>query len=87
MASRRRDVTVMFTDIVGFTPQAEDLPEQETADMLNHHFALLGACIEHDAGRDRQVYRRLRDGGVGRPLARWRTMPTMRSMPRSRWRA
>ncbi len=50
VASRRRIVTVMFTDIVGFTPQAEDLPEQETADMLNHHFALLGACIENDQG-------------------------------------
>lgn len=50
VASRRRNVTVMFTDIVGFTPQAEDLPEQETADMLNHHFALLGACIDQDQG-------------------------------------
>lgn len=50
VASRRRNVTVMFTDIVGFTPQAEDLREQETADMLNHHFALLGACIDQDQG-------------------------------------
>ena len=50
VVSRRRDVTVMFTDIVGFTPQAEDLAEQATADMLNHHFALLGACIDQDEG-------------------------------------
>ena len=50
VASRRRDVTVMFTDIVEFTPQAEDLPEQDTAEMLNHHFALLGACIDRDQG-------------------------------------
>jgi adenylate cyclase len=50
VVSRRRTVTVMFTDIVGFTPQAEDLPEQETADLLNHHFALLGACIDRDQG-------------------------------------
>lgn len=48
--SRRRDVTVMFSDIVEFTPQAENLPEQETADLLNHHFALLGACIDHEHG-------------------------------------
>jgi adenylate cyclase len=40
----------MFTDIVEFTPQAEDLPEQETADLLNHHFALLGACIDKTGG-------------------------------------
>jgi len=50
VASRRRNVTVMFTDIVGFTPQAEGLTEQETAELLNHHFALLGACIEHEEG-------------------------------------
>ena len=37
--SRRRDVTVMFSDIVEFTPHAEELPVQETADLLNHHFA------------------------------------------------
>ncbi len=48
--SRRRNVTVMFSDIVEFTPQAEDLPEQQTADLLNHHFALLGACIDHEQG-------------------------------------
>jgi len=47
VASRRRTLTVMFTDIVEFTTQAEDLPEDETAQLLNHHFALLGACIEH----------------------------------------
>lgn len=50
VASRRVNLTVMFTDIVEFTPQAEDLPEHETAELLNHHFALLGACIEHEHG-------------------------------------
>jgi adenylate cyclase len=50
VASRRTEVTVMFTDIAGFTPQAEHLPEHETAALLNHHFALLGACIEAENG-------------------------------------
>lgn len=50
VTSRRTDLTVMFTDIAGFTPQAEHLPEHETAALLNHHFALLGACIEHEHG-------------------------------------
>lgn len=50
VVSRRALLTVMFTDIVEFTPQAEDLPEAETADLLNHHFALLGACIEREHG-------------------------------------
>lgn len=48
--SRRRDVTVMFTDIVEFTPQAEGLAEHDTAELLNHHFALVGACIDHEQG-------------------------------------
>ncbi|UYN94430.1 MAG: hypothetical protein KIT25_20730 [Enhydrobacter sp.] len=50
IVSRRRQVTVMFTDIVEFTPQAEDLPEQETAELLNQHFALVGTCIENEHG-------------------------------------
>lgn len=50
VVSRRTDLTVMFTDIVSFTPQAEHLPEDETAALLNHHFALLGACIEREGG-------------------------------------
>jgi class 3 adenylate cyclase len=50
VVSRRTSLTVMFTDIAGFTPQAEHLPEHETAALLNHHFALLGACIDHENG-------------------------------------
>ena len=59
----------MFTDIVEFTPQAEDLPEQETAELLNHHFALLGACIEHEHGVIDKYIGDFGDGGVGRPVA------------------
>ena len=50
ITSRGRTVSVMFTEIVEFTPQAEGLPDHETAELLNHHFALLGACIEHEHG-------------------------------------
>ena len=50
LRSKRRDVTVMFTDIVGFTMAAEDLPEDETAAFLNEHFALLATCIEMEGG-------------------------------------
>jgi class 3 adenylate cyclase len=50
VVSRRTNLTVMFTDIVSFTPQAEHLPEHETAALLNHHFALIGACIERENG-------------------------------------
>ncbi|MGE0659418.1 MAG: adenylate/guanylate cyclase domain-containing protein [Reyranellaceae bacterium] len=50
LQSKRREVTIMFTDIVGFTMEAEDLPEAETAEFLNEHFALLAACIEDHGG-------------------------------------
>lgn len=50
MVSRRRQVTVMFTDIVGFTPMAEQLGEKETAELLNEHFALLAHFIEAEGG-------------------------------------
>jgi class 3 adenylate cyclase len=50
VVSRRTDLAVMFTDIVSFTQQAEHLPEDQTAELLNHHFALIGACIEQEGG-------------------------------------
>ena len=49
-ASTERELTVLFTDIVGFTTTAETLPAAETADLLNRHFALLGACVNAEEG-------------------------------------
>jgi adenylate cyclase len=40
---RRRRVTVFFLDVAGFTPIAENLPAEETAEILH---ALLNACTE-----------------------------------------
>jgi len=48
--SETRDVTVMFTDIVGFTPQAENMSSEAVAQMLNHHFELVTSCIEAEGG-------------------------------------
>ncbi|MEH6475327.1 MAG: adenylate/guanylate cyclase domain-containing protein [Sneathiella sp.] len=48
--SETRSVTVMFTDIVGFTPLAEKMTSEQVADMLNHHFELLTQCIEAEGG-------------------------------------
>ena len=50
LASEEREVTVMFTDIAGFTTLAEGLPPAETAAFLNHHFALVTACVEAEGG-------------------------------------
>ncbi|WP_341704194.1 adenylate/guanylate cyclase domain-containing protein [Ferrovibrio sp.] len=48
--SKHREVTVIFTDLVGFTAMSEQLSAQETADLLNEHFALVTACIEAEGG-------------------------------------
>ena len=48
--SVEREVTVLFTDIQGFTASVEDLPAAETAALLNHHFGLLAASVESEGG-------------------------------------
>ncbi len=48
--SVQRDVTVLFTDIVGFTALSEKMDVQQTAALLNDHFADVGACIEAEGG-------------------------------------
>ncbi len=50
IASGERELTVLFTDIVGFTTMSERLPAGEVAEFLNQHFALLGACVEEQGG-------------------------------------
>ena len=48
--SQERMVTVMFTDISGFTGRSEKWSAQQTADFLNTHFDLLAAEIEATGG-------------------------------------
>lgn len=50
LPSENREVTVLFTDIAGFTARTEQLGARETADFLNHHFGMLIACIEAEGG-------------------------------------
>ena len=50
IASETREVTILFTDIVGFTGRTEQLGAQQTADFLNQHFALVSHCIEAEGG-------------------------------------
>jgi len=50
VGSEERQVTVMFTDIRGFSALAEDLGAAETAALLNSHFTLLSSCIEAEGG-------------------------------------
>ncbi len=48
--ARSAEVTVLFTDIVGFTSQTEWMPAEKTGAMLNEHFTLLGRAITHQQG-------------------------------------
>ena len=48
--SQERDLTVMFTDIVGYTTMSEGLSASETAAFLNEHFGILARCIEAEGG-------------------------------------
>lgn len=48
--SREAELTVLFTDIAGFTEISERLPASETVRLLNRHFEILVACIEAEDG-------------------------------------
>ncbi len=50
MSSDARNVTVMFTDIAGFSKMSESVPAAEIAAFLNEHFAIIAACIEAEDG-------------------------------------
>ena len=48
--SDEMELTVMFTDIFGFTAMSESLPASTTAELLNQHFTVLNRCIEETGG-------------------------------------
>lgn len=48
--STEREITILFTDIAGFSSLAEDLTAEQTASLLNAHFELLANCIEAEGG-------------------------------------
>jgi class 3 adenylate cyclase len=48
--SEEREVTVLFTDLVGFTRLSENRPARETAELLNEHFSLIEKCIADERG-------------------------------------
>lgn len=50
VVSEEREMTVMFTDIIGFSGLAEHRSAAETAALLNRHFALISACVEREGG-------------------------------------
>ncbi|MCY4229190.1 MAG: adenylate/guanylate cyclase domain-containing protein [Gammaproteobacteria bacterium] len=49
-ASAEREVTVMFTDITGFSSVAENLSAPDVAALVNRHFEIVAGCIEAEDG-------------------------------------
>lgn len=50
VVSEEREITVMFTDLAGFTAMSEAMPAGDVAALLNEHFALVGTCVEAQGG-------------------------------------
>ncbi len=48
--SEERTLTVMFTDIAGFTSTCENMSAPQVAAFINSHLSLLGACVEATGG-------------------------------------
>ncbi|MEE9335189.1 MAG: adenylate/guanylate cyclase domain-containing protein [Granulosicoccaceae bacterium] len=48
--SDAREITIMFTDIVGFSAVSEGMLAPEVAAFVNHHFSLVADCIENEEG-------------------------------------
>lgn len=48
--SEGRIVTVLFTDIQGFTALSERLGATETAALLNHHFTIVNTAVDEEQG-------------------------------------
>jgi adenylate cyclase len=50
VVSSESNLTLMFTDIIGFTKMSENREPGEVARLLNEHFAIVNACIEEEGG-------------------------------------
>lgn len=48
--SETSEITVMFTDIAGFSSVSEGMSAPEVASFVNHHFSLVVSCIEAEDG-------------------------------------
>ncbi len=50
LASRERELTILFTDIAGFTALSEEMPAPAIAALLNDHFRLVAQAVDAQDG-------------------------------------
>ena len=48
--SREAELSVLFTDIIGFTALSETMRPAQVGKLLNQHFELIARCIEREGG-------------------------------------
>ncbi|MGO1120189.1 adenylate/guanylate cyclase domain-containing protein [Rhodovibrionaceae bacterium A322] len=50
LPSEEREISMLFTDIAGFTALSEKQKASDIAELLNEHFTLLGQAVEDEGG-------------------------------------
>ncbi len=50
LQTEEREISVLFTDIVGFTAMAETMTPKAVLGLLNDHFSLVAKCIRQEQG-------------------------------------
>ena len=81
----RREVTLLFSDIRGFTTLSETRTPEEVVALLNRYFSLQVDVVFAPRRHARQVHRRLHHGDVGRAARRARPRAARASPARSTW--
>jgi hypothetical protein len=66
LEGERRQVTVLFADMKGFTTLAEHLDPEEVHQIISHCFELITSEVHRFEGTINQLYRRWRDGTIRR---------------------
>ena len=83
LESHRREITVVFCDLRGFTAFAETSEPEEVMGVLRQYHEALGELIFHHEGTRRAFRRRWRRGAVQRSPA----LPGSRPRARCAWRS
>jgi class 3 adenylate cyclase len=68
MEAERRQVTVLFADVVGFTAYSERAGEEAAYNLMRSLSKLVDEAVRENGGGCTELYGRRRDGGFWRAL-------------------
>ena len=86
MIQQELEVTVLFSDIRGFSTIAERLPAREIAEIVGRHLGAMAEVVVGARRHDRQVPGRRRDGDLRRARSAAGPRASARCAARSRCR-